>query len=206
MNAIVWLLNAVGKRMKKKVRIISTILFGLLLFAFYFMDLSTVLWFLVICWPLIIERMFFDEIARNNIIPLKVICGDKISLTKCIIRKTLCLELPCLLGIAIISVIWSCLHYISFVHVLWYPMAIALLFLGGIQCGFIHVWLMFLNNNTTTWFEIGIFVILNLVFQLTQMFGVVVQIAVILNVLVLLVIAIIGKAIIFVNERRRECR
>ncbi len=204
MDAIVWLLDTIGRKLNRKLMIIRLTLLALLVAALNFMEINAALCFFVICSAMATERIFFEEIAKDNVIPLKVICGDNSMLSNLFTQKALCMEIPYLLIMAVISIGWNCLHHTGPIHTLWTLVAVGLFWGGWSQCIFLHFGLMFLNNKAATWFEMGIFVVENLILQLMQMMNVVVQIAVFTCVAVLLLVAFVGKQIIISKERRSE--
>lgn len=202
MDAIVWLLDTIGRKMNKKLMIIRMVLLAFLVVALNFMEINAALCFFTICLAMVTERIFFDEITKNNVIPLNVICGNKSTLINLFTQKILCMEIPHLLIMAVISVGWSCLHHTGLVHTLWSLVAVGLFWEGWSQCIFLHFGLMFFNSKAATWFEMGIFVVENLILQLMQMLNIVVQIAVLTCAAVLLLVAFVGKQ--FITSRERE--
>lgn len=204
MDAIVWLLNTIGRRMNKKLMRVNLVLLAFLVVALNFMEINVALWCFVIGLAMVTERIFFDEIAKNNVIPLNVICGDKLTLINLFGQKIIYMEIPYLLSMAFISVGWNCLHHRGCVSALWTLITVGLFWLGWLQCTLLHFWIMFFSNKAATWFELGILFTENLIFQLIQMLNMAMQIAVLMSVAVSLLVAFVGKQIIILKERRSK--
>lgn len=204
MDAIVWLLDTIGRKLKKKLMIISMVLLLFFAAVLNFMEMNAVICFFTICLAMVTERIFFDEITKNNMIPLKVICGNKLTLINLFTQKILCLEIPYLLITAVISIGWNCLHHTGLLHTLWILATVGLFWGCWSQCIFLYFGLMFLSNKAATLFEMGIFVVESLILQLMQMLNIVIQIAVFTCAAVLLLVAFAGKQFIISKEGRSK--
>ena len=158
-----------------------------------FMEVTVALCFFTISFVMVIERIFFDEIAKNNVIPLRVICGGKSTLIKLFTKKIIYMVIPYLVLVMAISIGWSHLHHVRIVHTLWNCVTVGLLLGVWLQCSFLHFWFMFLGNKATTWFEVGVIVAVNFILQAKQIWNIAAQILALVCVAVLLLVVLVGK-------------
>lgn len=168
---------------------------------FHWMEMNAAICFFTICLAMTTERIFFDEITRNNMIPLKVICGNQAALINLFTRKAVCMEIPSLWITMLLSIGWNCLHHRGLFPALWSLVTVGLFWGCWFQCIFLHFGLMFFGNKATTWFEMGIMVVESLLLQLMQMLHFRIQIAVLTCAAVLLLVGLAGKRWITSRER-----
>lgn len=202
MDAIVWLLDTISLRLHKKMLIIHCVLSVMFVIALQFMEMNFASCFCILCMGVVMERIFFDEIAKNNVIPLIVICGEKTLLVKLFSRKAIRMEAPYLFVVAIISVGWNLFHCAGIAEIFLTLLAEGIFWSCRMQCAFLHFGLMFFNNKVTTWFEMAIFVVQNLVFLLAQLLNFSARIAVCICGALLMAAAIPGKRLLISKGRR----
>lgn len=204
MDAIVWLLNTIGRKWKRKRMITGLAFLALFVIVLTYMEINAAFIFFISCLAMAIERFFFDEIAKNNVIPLKVICGDKLTLVNLFAAKVRCMEVPYLFIAAVISVGWNYVHCTEPVYIFWTLVAAGLFWGSWSQCIFLHFCLMFCSNKSTTKYEMCILFTEGLIMQLMQIFSIPAQVAVLACATALSIVAFAGKQVITSKEREKK--
>lgn len=204
MDAVEWLLDIVGRKIHKKLKILNFVFVILLLIALNFVEINVALSLSAITSFLVTERIFSNEIIKNNVIPLKIICCEQSILIKLFAKKIVFIEIIHVLNMMVVCIVWNCLHHTAFVQALLTLVSVGMLSICWYQCVFLHLWLLLYCNKIIYLFETGIIVVVNFVLQLAQMFSILRQVALLACAIIMLLIAFVGKRFVICKGEKME--
>lgn len=201
MDAIYWLMDNIVHKMRKKLLLTGIGCAVVLAGCCCLMEVMPAVCLSITCMCIVTERLCYSEIAKNNVVPLMVICRSKRVLVKLFagyVKKVILSYAPLLM---VVAVVCTAVRSFSRKDITDCVAAVFLVFVGCLAVSYLHLWLLLYHNKKAMWFEMFVFFLESMVAQVLSMTVKSEIYGLVAYFVMLLFVSYIGRNIIRLKER-----